>query len=626
MGTLHHPLLKLSFCAFAAATLCLLVTTSRVSASDTDKPTDEDSVKPISLSEANEPPLTDNHNQVNPNQVDVTPAYNYVKDVLVMVNNAVSHINEVSSQKGDSQLDNTLLYNVLAFGMDRFFAEWAKEESVSWSDYLKNIKDQIQKELKDSENPSTAKDGVLDNSLNLRREVDGISARLTQAYVNAGLTNGDVAVEVLIGTFLDLRIKYLDDHDAEWQSLPAVHKTRSAALFSIVSETGHKRAEEGENTSGGHKRAEEGENTSGDTILRSAESQIPGGESPDDVTGSAAKDDSALDKEATETEGSEGSEIDAGRCKADVDVSTVPGGVVEEVLCVFNEIYPTMITQLRVAINQWLHNCKYENHVGTTHAKNRDFWKSTLSLILTRSIPVRCDEPVLRFACVSIAKVVFGIQRTEEIIPIHSLYPWSWFATGPMEILVHVLRNEVDFDYEVPDAVNSFSDFVPMDKMEVDGQTTEWKEWVRGFIDVGSKVGVTQQVQSARETALKYCSLDLSSNQLANAMVSGIAHVLVRFPWKKKHYHKVLENVVEALGREASIIHSFDGEGSRPVLMRRSDRKYGWALPWSTPGHKRRNGLADVNGCDDTQLNRFYGPNPKAIFVDWVTLRGMEFP
>eukprot|EP00921_Rhytidocystis_pertsovi_P022205 GHVQ01035523.1.p1 GENE.GHVQ01035523.1~~GHVQ01035523.1.p1 ORF type:complete len:630 (+),score=70.17 GHVQ01035523.1:47-1891(+) len=614
MGTLHRPLLRFSFCALLAATLFLIVIASRVSASDTDKPTDTIgvSLKPISLSEANEPPLTDNHNQVNPNQVDVRPTYKFIETCLSFVYVAISHLNDIASQHGCSKLGNTYLYNLLAAGMDRFFAEWPREESASWSDYLRNIKDQIQKELKDSENPSTAKDGVLDNSLNLRREADDISARLVKAYVNAGLTDGDVLVEVLLGTFLDLRIKYLDDHDAEWQSLPAVHKTRSAALFSIVSETGHKRAEEGENTSGGHKRAEEGENTSGDTILRSAESQIPGGESPDDVTGSAAKDDSALDKEATETEGSEGSEIDAGRCKVDVDVSTVPGGVVEEaieeLLSVFYEIYPTMITQLRCGIKQFLHNCKNENHIGTTDEGNRRFWKSYLTIILQYAlIPIKRDRPGhLRAVSVSFAKVVFGVERASELIPIH--VESNRFVTGPMEILVHVLRNEVDFDFDLPDEVNSFSDFLPMDKMDVDGQITEWKEWVKGFISVGNRVGVTQSAKRVRYTSSGWCSLDLSSNEQASSMVSGIADVLVRVPWKKKHYHKVLENVVEALLREASISYVFDGV---PHF-----------LDYEENSQEYRSG--DLDGSDTKLIRLFFDYDfTDTRFVDKVILHGL---
>eukprot|EP00921_Rhytidocystis_pertsovi_P016455 GHVQ01025968.1.p2 GENE.GHVQ01025968.1~~GHVQ01025968.1.p2 ORF type:complete len:632 (+),score=88.96 GHVQ01025968.1:3305-5200(+) len=560
MGMLH-AVVKLSCCALAAATLLLLTSNSPVSASLPNRP--------FSIRDAIKTPAEHTFSQLG--EVEAVVVLDVLDSMVGLGEVTLGVLSELANRQSGTNFYDKYLHSCVTSILEKFNAAWASNfpgENNVLMTVEKPLKVWINK-LVDTRNKEYGHDNVLQSQnekIQVDPELQDVLRKIGKAIQQSGLQDIDVVTDIFLGTFLDMRLTYLDATDVDWRNLPSCDKTRAAALVSILSESQH-----------GHI------------------SFLPA------VV--------ALDERTQQMEDSEG----LARSKDGMTGPSATDGVTvtevaESVLKILAEVRPEEAETLQAPAKDWMTRASLMTS-GTNLLEEQQFFRLCLVQILN-VLSSGEDPKTLRLMSISVAKTVFGVERASELIPVHQ--PSRMFMTGPMEILMYTMMGDALLNGSIAIQVAHLVSFEPLEKMKKEGTTSQWNEWTEGMVVVGKKheasvsqfkpppkhfdgfwkvfgespevtadamsevqqaqledsmsqlsktehvVGVWMMVLSRRNTAKKELSLDIMSEDEAKWIVTGMSVVLNQGAWDKKDYNKVLEWLLKALHEGANLVYYGD--------------------------------------------------------------------
>eukprot|EP00921_Rhytidocystis_pertsovi_P023209 GHVQ01037003.1.p1 GENE.GHVQ01037003.1~~GHVQ01037003.1.p1 ORF type:complete len:603 (+),score=81.73 GHVQ01037003.1:219-2027(+) len=304
-----------------------------------------------------------------------------------------------------------------------------------------------------------------DEAIPVDPEVQEVMRKLCKTIEDSGLHDMDGLTEIFLGTFLDMRVRYLEATDVSWRNLLSVDKTRAAALASLIVNW---------TTSEVDELAQQMEL---DKPTQPLEASKDLARTADAMTGESATDG------ITVTE------------------------VAESLLRILTHAMPEQAQRLRTADNTWMYNT---SSLLTSQSLKDDlrFFDVIIMAIMT-SLSCGDDSKALRRLALPFAKTVFGSERASELVPEHQ--PSRRLKTGPMEILMYTLMGDsvgtsALSGNKVTGGGPSVS-FPPLEKMKKLGTPPVWTEWADKMMVIGKNhEELVQKVRSSRSYITEFLS------------------------------------------------------------------------------------------------------------------------
>eukprot|EP00921_Rhytidocystis_pertsovi_P005473 GHVQ01009431.1.p1 GENE.GHVQ01009431.1~~GHVQ01009431.1.p1 ORF type:complete len:601 (-),score=61.39 GHVQ01009431.1:390-2192(-) len=597
MGS-RRPLLNVSFCAVAAATLLLLVTPPAVSAYNG---TNDDST----ISSANHQTAT----------ADIVQDY----DTLI----AMIEDSRPGSQSQLLNIHDSFINRLFTNpdGSERVFERYAFTCAIKM---LKRFSDMWKKLYPGSVDTVMM---VLNGDLK--------SEKVNNCRTLALLKDPYVLVEVFLGTALDMRAKWLEDNNIPWRRPITAQDTRAAALFSILvdgrGDSRERSLTHSEDSTAPH-HAEDSE-TAADPATPSLQQQgMQLGDSFADSMSQASPNLPSISMKSGPEHGGAvvGDSETAGNIDSVTSVDFGDSARLQAGMKLVNSL-AERFSRVSKHLHSMLHGTYFQDNDAFFHDGVALILKTLTAIISSRRLLP--ENSVTREFSVEFAKTVFGAKRAGELIPVH--VKSGELMTGPIVTLVYVLMEETSVlestcDVEIYNVVTVPCFNLLWNKTEEPQEN--WVTLVQRLVDVGRALeersttycniskfpGLSQSLKDLevlRESARRRPPrLDVLTSVEGRRMVTGMVHVLQRNMFPTTHYGYELERIVEALQR-----------GSQVTYERPNCRKFGFfgIITFYRSTHFIKNGDVDAENFQPSDLST---DKPLMYFVRSLGLTKMAGP